>query len=185
MKRIGIDIDGVIADSQPVIIDKLNQHFEKNYTLQDFVNFKPQKMFGINRRQLENFIMTKELEIIEEVVPYPGAVKTLRELSESCLIHLVSARSPHFTGQTLAWLGANEIPYSQLRLLGQHDKRGACQELCVDLFIEDNRKNAIQLSSCGIPVLLMNATYNRGRLPDMVTRVFGWGDIEKYITKYL
>lgn len=185
MKRIGIDIDGVIADSQPVIMANLNQHFDKNYALQDYVNFKPRKMFGINRRQLENFIMSKELVIIKEAVPYPGAVETLRELSESCLIHLVSARSPQYTGQTLAWLEAYKIPYSQLRLLGQHDKRSACQDLFVDLFIEDNRKNAIQVSSCDIPVLLMNATYNRGRLPDLVTRVFGWEDIKKYITTYL
>lgn len=185
MKRIGIDIDGVIAHSQPVIIAKLNQHFDKNYTLKDFVNFRPQKMFGINRRQLESFIMSKELEIIEEVVPYPGAVKALRELNESCLIHLVTARSPLYTAQTLAWLEAYEVPYSQIKLLGQHDKRSACQDLGVDLFIEDNRKNAVQVSSCGIPVLLMNATYNRGRLPDMVTRVFGWDDIKEYIASYL
>lgn len=185
MKSIGIDIDGVIADSQPVIITKLNQNFGKNYTLADFVNFKPKKMFGISRKSLDSFIMDRELEIITETVPIPGAIETLKELSGSHKIHLVSARTPLYTGQTISWLDKYNVPYDHLRLLGQHDKRGACLDLCVDLFIEDNKKNAIQVSSCGIPVLLLNATYNRGRLPDMVTRVYSWDEIKDYISRYL
>jgi len=181
MKRIGIDIDGVIADSQTVIIRKLNQHFGKNYNLADFVNLRPVKMFGLNRKQLDKFIMTKELEIIQETVPIPGAVETLIRLIENHELHLVTARSPLYSGQTEAWLKKYGIPYSRIRLLGQHDKRGACLELGVDLFIEDNKKNALQIISCGIPVLLMNATYNQGTLPGMVTRVFNWDEIKQYI----
>lgn len=177
MKRIGIDIDGVIADSQPVIIGKLNRHFGACYTLKDFINFRPVKMFGMKRRQLEDLIMTWEREIIEEAVPYPGAVTAINELAKKYEIHLISARSPQYHRQTLAWLKNYHIPHSRLMLLGQHDKRGACLDLCVDLFIEDSRKNAAQVSSCGIPVLLMNATYNRGRLPSLVTRVFNWEEI--------
>lgn len=182
MKRIGIDIDGVIADSQPVIISKLNQHFGKNYTLEDFINFRPRKMFGINRKQVNDFIMSRELEIIEEAVPYPGSVKALGKLDGCLEIHLISARSPRYAAQTEAWLKKYRIPYRGLRLLGQHDKRSSCLDLCVDLFIEDNKKNAVQVSSCGIPVLLMDATYNRGKLPEMVTRVFGWDQIISYAT---
>lgn len=183
MKRIGIDIDGVIADSQLVIIDKLNHHFGKNYTRDDFINFKPRKMFGFTRKTLEKFIMTRELEIILETGPFPGAVETLKELSQNCKIHLISARSPLYVQQTAAWLEKYHVPYDQLRLLGQHDKRSTCLDLGVDIFIEDNKKNAIQVSSCGIPVFLMDATYNQGRLPDMVTRVFNWGEIKDHILR--
>ncbi|MCL6477643.1 MAG: hypothetical protein K6T65_04430 [Peptococcaceae bacterium] len=182
MMRIGVDIDGVIADSQTVIIRKLNQHFGKSYTLADFVDFKPRKMFGVNRKQLDHFIMARELEIIEETLPIPGAVETLREL-EGCKIYLVSARSPAYYSQTADWLRKFNVPYHEVHLLGQHDKRRSCLDLCVDIFIEDSRKNAIQVSACGIPVLLMDATYNRGKLPEMVTRVFNWEQIREYILK--
>ncbi len=181
MKRIGIDIDGVIADSQPVIIGKLNRHFGTTYTLRDFINFRPVKMFGIRRRQLEDLIMTWEREIIEEAVPYPGAVAAVNQLARNYEIHLISARSPQYQPQTLAWLENHHIPHNRLMLLGKHDKRGACLDLCVDLFIEDSRKNAVQVSSCAIPVLLMDAAYNRGRLPSLVTRVFNWQEIMSYI----
>jgi len=182
LKRIGIDIDGVIADSQPVIIKILNHHFGSRYTLLDFENFDPVKMFGMDRKQLDRFIMDREQEIVEEAVPLPGAVETIRDLSCSFGIFLVSARTPTHTGRTGEWLKKYKIPHHGLTLLGQHDKRAACTDLCVDLFIEDSKKNASQVSSCGIPVLLMDATYNRGSLPAMVTRVFNWQEIKDYIT---
>lgn len=184
MKRIGVDIDGVIADSQPVIIEKLNQHFGKNYKLEDFIDFNPVKMFGIDRKELDNIIMQRELEIIEEAEPVPGAVETLKELSAGNKILLVSARTPAYIDQTRAWLGKYQIPHDDLILLGQHDKRQCCLNLCVDIFIEDNKKNAGQISSCGIPVLLMDATYNQGKLPDSITRVHSWSEIRDYILNH-
>ncbi|MCL5056879.1 MAG: hypothetical protein M1130_02560 [Actinobacteria bacterium] len=185
MKRIGIDIDGVIADSQPVIIKKLNHHFGSQCTLEDFVNFDPVKMYGMDRKQLDSFIMERELEIIEEALPIPGAVKIINDLVQSYGVYLVSARTPIHTRRTEAWLDRFKISRHGLVLLGQHDKRATCTGLCVDLFIEDSLKNASQVSSCGIPVLLMDATYNRGSLPAMVTRVFSWQEIWDYITGIL
>ncbi|MFZ5643346.1 MAG: 5' nucleotidase, NT5C type [Bacillota bacterium] len=185
MKRIGIDIDGVIADSQPIIIKKLNNYFGKDYTLMDFVNFDPVKMFGLDRKQLDELIMTKELEIIEEAVPLPGSVATINELAEKHDIYIVSARTPCYLPQTELWLDRYGVPRKGLMLLGQHDKRGACNSLCIDLFIEDNKKNAAQVSSCGIPVLLLDATYNQGKLPYLVNRVFSWQEIKEYIEAYL
>lgn len=185
MKRIGVDIDGVIADSQPVIINKLNHYFGKYYTLDDFVDFDPVKMFGVDRNELDRFIMRWELEIIEEAVPLPGAVETLNELSGSKKIILVSARTPAYLGQTRAWLDRYGIPHDELQLGGQHDKRQSCLDLCVDIFIEDNKKNAEQIASCGIPVLLMDATYNRGKLPDTITRVHSWSEIRDCILNRL
>ncbi len=185
MKKIGVDIDGVIADSQPVIIEKLNQLFEKNYSLKDFMDFNPQKMFGIDRKQLDEVIMQKELEIIEEAVPLPGSVEILSNIFNTCQIQIVSARTTAYIGQTRDWLDKYKIPYHGLQLLGQHDKRSCCQDLCVDLFIEDSKKNADQISSCGIPVLLMDATYNQGLLPQMVTRVYNWNEIRDYISNHL
>lgn len=185
MKKIGVDIDGVIADSQPVIIDKLNRLFGKNYILNDFINFDSVKMFGVDRSQLDRIIMEKELEIIEEAVPLPGAVETLNQLRDGNKIIIVSARTPVYFGQTMAWLERYGIRHDELRLLGQHDKRQSCLDLCVDVFIEDNKKNADQIASCGIPVLLMDAAYNRGKLPDTITRVYNWSEIQDYILNRL
>jgi uncharacterized HAD superfamily protein len=181
MKRIGIDIDGVIADSQPVIIKKLNDHFGSRYTLEDFVNFNPIKMFGMDRQQLDSFIMEREQEIIEEALPIPGAAETVSDLAQNYGVYLISARTPIHTQRTEAWLDRFKVSRHGLVLLGQHDKRAACTDQCVDLFIEDSLKNATQVSSCGIPVLLMDATYNRGELPALVTRVFNWREIKDYI----
>ncbi|MFZ5596212.1 MAG: 5' nucleotidase, NT5C type [Bacillota bacterium] len=181
MKRIGIDIDGVIADSQAVIINKINSFFGKKYSLGDFINFDPEKMLGIDRDALNRFIMERELEIILEAAPIPDAAKTIRELAERYNINLISARTPDYRPQTVSWLERYGVPHHSLHLLGRHDKRAECLDLGLNVFVEDNKKNAAQISSCGIPVLLMDATYNQGDLPPLVTRVFNWKQIRDYI----
>lgn len=184
MKRIlGLDIDGVIANSQPVIIQKLNNFFGKSYQLTDFENFDPLRMFGADRKTINDFIMDRELEIIEEALPIERAGEIIHILYNYFSIHLISARTPIYYDNTVNWLDKHQINYDTLTLLGQHDKRQACLNTRVDLFIEDNKKNAVQISSCGIPVYLFNATYNQGELSHNIHRVFSWTDILEAIRK--
>lgn len=183
MKRIGIDIDGVIADTQPVIIQNLNAHFGKNHSMEEFVNFEPEQMYGIDRQQLDNFIMERELDIIKATDPREDAVKIINQLKKEFTVHLISARTPAYLGNTREWLSKHGIPYDNIIHLGHHDKRSSCMDERVDLFIEDNKRNAIQISSCGIPVYLFDATYNQGELPSLVRRVFSWVEIYQWIKK--
>lgn len=177
MRSIGLDIDGVIANSQPVIIKLLNSHFGKNYRQKDFTNFSPAKMFGIDRKEMDKFIYARELEIIKESIPMKGAVEAIKTLKESFGVHIISARTPSFFNHTVNWLDNHEIPYDSLMHLGHHDKRESCMEKAVGLFVEDSLSNSIQISSCGIPVYLLNSTYNQGELPDLVKRVYSWNEI--------
>jgi uncharacterized HAD superfamily protein len=63
--------------------------------------------------------------------------------------------------------------------LGSHYKAAKARELNSDLFIEDCYSNAIQLSKAGFEVLLIDCTYNKGPLPENVTRVKNWTEIAK------
>lgn len=182
-KKLGLDIDGVIADSQPVIIGKLNSFFNKKYTLSDFIDFDPVKMFGADRKTIDSIIMDWELEIIEKAQPINNAPLVIDRLHQYFTIHLISARTPIYFDNTVEWLNKFGIKYDTLLLLGKHDKRQACVDQSVDLFIEDNKKNAFQISSCGIPVYLYNATYNQGELPENILRVFSWKEIYYRINK--
>ena len=51
---------------------------------------------------------------------------------------------------------------SSLSLLGSHDKVAKAYEFCCDIFIEDRYENAVQLSSHGFNVLLIDCYYNQG-----------------------
>ncbi|WP_066640220.1 5' nucleotidase, NT5C type [Desulfolucanica intricata] len=176
-KIIGIDIDGVIANTQPVIIDELNQYFGKNYTIKDFINFDPVEKFNIDRQELYRFIMVREGKLINNSAPMPGSAAAINQLISDYQIYIISARTPTYYEDTLNWLKKYKISFDHLVLLGDHDKRQACIDAGVQLFIEDNLNNALQISSCGIPVYLYDATYNQGNLPPLVHRKFSWQEI--------
>ena len=173
--KLGIDIDGVIADSQPVIIAELNARYGKDYALADFVDFNPVKMYGIDRKQLDDFIMEREGNIIRTARPMPGALEAINQLKDDFGIHLISARTPVHLDDTTNWLNNYGFHFDKVILLGQHDKRAACNEEAVSLFIDDSMKNVLQVtSSCRIPAYLFDATYNQGDLPELVWRIFNW-----------
>ena len=182
-KRIGIDIDGVIANTQPIIIEELNKHFSRNYILQDFVNFDPLEKYGINRQELHQFIMERELVLIESAKPMPGAIESINKLITDYQINIISARTPEYHHNTLNWFARYNISFDSIVHTGTHDKRSHSKKAQVQLFIEDNLKNAVQISSLGIPVYLFDATYNQGELPPLVHRKFSWEEIITVIYK--
>ncbi len=182
-KRLGLDIDGVIADSQEVIIEHLNLIFDKGYKRGDFFNFDPLRMFGVDRNTIDRLIMERELDIIERVKPIDNSVEIIERLSEEFSIHLISARTPTFHNSTVDWLEMHRIKFDNLILLGHHDKRQCCMDEGVILFVEDNKKNACQISTCGIPVYLFDATYNQGKLPETIQRVYNWKELFNHIIK--
>ncbi|GBF34944.1 HAD-superfamily hydrolase-like protein [Desulfocucumis palustris] len=182
-KKLGLDIDGVIADSQEVIIEHLNLIFDKNYKRGDFFNFDPARMFGVDRHTVDRLIMERELDIIKRVKPINGAAETIDKLREVFSIHLISARTPSFYHSTLDWLEMHSVKCDNLILLGHHDKRQSCLDEGVILFVEDNKKNAYQINTCGIPVYLFDATYNQGELPESIQRVYNWEELFNYILK--
>jgi uncharacterized protein len=86
---------------------------------------------------------------------------------------------------TNAYLRKNEIPYDDVFVLGTHYKVDKARELNCSIFIEDNYDNAIQLSSAGFKVLLIDTNYNRKPLNENVVRVYNWKDIYTIINELI
>lgn len=175
--RLGVDIDGVIADTFPLLVRELNEYFQVDLALRDIKDYNIFKVYGLNEAEMLRFLGDKEEAIMEGPTVKDGAVECLSVLSRKHTIYLVSARYEKYRPQTEKWLRKHDVPYHVLVLLGSHDKREVCSRMAVDVFIEDSLKNAHQLSTCGIPVLLFDAPYNQGELPPLVRRCYSWGEI--------
>jgi len=182
--RIGVDIDGVIADTFPLLVRELNEYFKTDLALQDINDYNIFKVYGLTEAEMLKFLKDKEPALMEGPALKNGAAEYLRALSQKHTIYLVSARYEKYRPQTEKWLQKHAIPYHVLILLGTHDKREVCNRMAVDVFIEDSLKNVHQLSSCGIPVLLFDAPYNQGELPPLVRRCSSWEEIFALIEQW-
>ncbi len=180
--RIGIDIDGVIANTFPLLVQELNEHFNKNLTYDDIVSYDIARIYNIKKEQLSEFVQLNKHLLQDNPLPVPLAMECINNLRDRAFVALISARFEQSRDSTQNWLQRHGIHWDELILLGSHDKADTCVKLELNFFIEDNLNNALQVSSCGIPVLLFDAPYNRAPLPDLVQRVHSWSQIYEIIT---
>lgn len=179
--RIGVDIDGVLANVLPLWLAQLNTTYKKEVTGQAGMNFDAAAAYGLSYDQLEKFYVENENLLIEQAEPMPGAANYLAMLMDEHQIYLVSARNTYQYDRTMVWLAKHRIPFDDLILLGSTDKRQTCLECGLEIFVEDSMDNAIKLSSHGIPVLLFDAPYNQAELLIGMERCFSWAEIYQKI----
>ena len=179
--RIGVDIDGVVADTFPLILRELNQYFGKQIRSEEFKDYDVRKVYGIDEGQFKEFIRNREQLLIKEPWPVEGAAEHLKLMALRNKIYLITARREQLRGATESWLKSWGLCYEGLVLVGSHAKGDTCAALGLHIFVEDNPQNARQLAKCGIPVLLLDQPYNRGPMPPTVIRVYSWADVYQYI----
>ena len=95
----------------------------------------------------------------------------------SASLNIITARDNRYYQETYDWLKKNNLPYDELMLLGSHEKMEFCLEKDLKVLGEDTLEIGIKVSAAGIPVLLMDAPYNHGELPELVYRKHSWEEI--------
>lgn len=175
--KIGVDIDGVLADSLPLWVAELNKFFNKNKRVEDIHLYEIYRTYDITNDDLALFLERKGRFLMREPAPVAGSSYYLGRLKQIHEICIISARDKKYYQETHDWLKKNSLPYDDLLLLGSHEKKEFCLEKDLKLLVEDTLEIGIKVSAAGIPVLLMDAPYNRGALPELVYRKHSWEEI--------
>lgn len=187
--KIGIDIDGVLADLIPSLNNFYNRKKGTSFTLNDYKNanlettWKCSKDFAIN--VVEEFFFSPDFLNIS---PIKGAQDAISILSEKYPLVAVTARPPVIADKTKSWIskyfGDN---ISEIYLNGDYTKHSSewskteiCNAKDINIFIEDTREIANKLSSAGIKTFLINTPGNQGELNEEVIRVQDWNEILNY-----
>lgn len=116
-----------------------------------------------------------------------GAEEALKNLKQNHSLVVITSR-PEFTKEwTLGWLERNfdiklfdQVYFANLFATDKAIKLKSeiCQELGVDVFVDDYHVYANDVASTGRRVLLMDALWNQGQeLHPNVTRVHSWDQI--------
>ncbi|KGK90964.1 hypothetical protein DP73_05805 [Desulfosporosinus sp. HMP52] len=178
--RIGIDIDGVVSDSYPFWLQELNCHYGKNIPCLDDYNMHIS--FEVTTEDMNNFFETNIERLLMMPKPIPGAklgIETL--LQEGHEIIYVTARTQEQKGLTERWFANNKIYYKNILFSGFGSKVGFVKEWGIEAFIEDYHVNAKLIAECGVPVFLLDASYNQEDTPGGIIRCHSWEEIVKGI----
>ncbi|OPY55971.1 MAG: 5' nucleotidase, deoxy (Pyrimidine), cytosolic type C protein (NT5C) [Pelotomaculum sp. PtaU1.Bin035] len=175
--RVGVDIDGVLADSLPLWVHELNRYFKRNKQVEEVHLFDLINTFEITPSELMAFLEQRGRFLMSGPCPVKGAVYYLSMIKKYHKIFIVTARKEAYKEETQGWLQRYGVPYDKLLLLGSYNKKEACMRNGLDVMVEDTLEVGLEIITAGIPVILMDAPYNRGNLPDLIYRRYSWFEI--------
>lgn len=180
--NICIDIDGTITDAY-YWLKLANKHFNKNLSEEDITEYCIHEVLGVSEAEYIEFYEKYKFKLHSEQMIREDAKLFIKRLNLLHNIYFVTARDKSLTMLTHGYIRKNEIPYDELFVLGSHYKVEKARELNSSIFIEDSYDNAIQLSSAGFKVLLIDTNYNRKPINENIVRVYNWSEIYRIINE--
>jgi uncharacterized HAD superfamily protein len=156
--RIAIDIDSTLHHYW----DQLDKISRKRFGVP--LPYEDQVEWGITSLKAEQLRAAVEETHKEEHVlaakPYPAAVETIaRWHAEGHFIHVTSHRAGEAHGCTLKWLEAIGLPHHELYC--SYDKVSRCEEIGIDVLIDDSPVNLARALEVGITAATIAHPWNR------------------------
>lgn len=193
--KIGIDIDGVLTDSEKYIIDygvKFCLEHNLTYRINE-KEYDENKILGISAENGFKFWNEYLKYYITKYSPRENAAEVIKKLKEEGHeIYLITARNEwgfkaddcgKMKEYTAQWLKEQNIMYDKI-IFTEGSKTPYCKGNYIDVMIEDSPKNIKELSE-KLPVFCYNNPYNADVTGKNITRVYSWYEVYDKIHKML
>jgi uncharacterized protein len=178
--EIGFDFDGVIADTVEAFIRiACEQYAHCGIRPEDITNFSVEQCLDMDAGIAESiFLQILQDSVGTGLLPMPGAVEVLGELTGQAQVTIVTARPEaepvHHWLQTIfpdpVW------PHIRVLAMGDHDDKARhIKDLGLSTFIDDRAETCLQLRRAGIHSIVFAQPWNRER--HNLPTVCSWADI--------
>ncbi len=186
---IGIDIDGVLGDSDRIFRKYIKKYFGFNLTRQDVKDFFYEKVLGIPQKEMEKFWQDfTDKKGWLEIPLLSGAKTALDYLKTKYQIIIITSRPDAIKDLTLKWLEKNNIPYDKIYFVEEKKGENKLQKilsngLLIKTFIEDRLDISLEFVKEGIKVLLFDYPWNKTeqKIDSNIIRINGWKEALSYL----
>ncbi|MBI2451743.1 hypothetical protein HYV50_01535 [Candidatus Pacearchaeota archaeon] len=191
--KIGIDIDGVLADFITPFLAYYNVWHGTGYSYTDITNYELWSVFGDNKEQINSKIEEyfNDADALA-IRPINGSQEIIQELNErNGRSSIITSRPLIVKEKTLEWLFHNfqnaigKVYFTE-ELNGDYNgksrKSFICRKEGIEVMIEDLPTTAIDCSGTCRQVLLYDHPWNRNwKFPKNVSRVKSWNEINSLL----
>ena len=157
--RVGVDIDGVLADLVEATIKAWNEENpDRQFKVGDWTSWDVWKIMGNTPKEMHR-LMDLGWSRWPDMLPMePGLRQSLRRLRRvGHTIHIITGRNPGSYLDVVRWLDLHRIPYDSLTFLIKGvDKL----EFPVDVLIDDNPNEVLRVPF-GKQLYLRDQPWNR------------------------
>jgi len=189
-KNIGLDLDDVLLNFNDSFLDFHNNEYGTNYKREDITSYYIEDFWKIEVKEIQRRLGEFYKSVFHKnATPISGAVEVVARLSREHNLHIVTASPEEIKEEVEDWLSKHfgkrfssisftrKTPFDKSVL----SKKKFCEDLKVDIFVDDALHNAEEIASLGIPVLLLDTPWNQGIVGPPIKRVYSWQEIEENI----
>lgn len=185
-KNIGIDIDGVIADSVGEFLPYLNKMFNKNFKYEDINSYRFEELYDASEKDIMKFMeMFTEENKWMDIKPFSDAKNSMVELQKFFNVFVITSRPESLIKETtIEWLKSNKIPYDDLFFMDGESKYLTAKKFGINLsyFVEDCLELAKPIAEY-IPVFMIKTPYNSSNTINNLIYVDNLTDVVNYFKK--
>jgi uncharacterized HAD superfamily protein len=185
--KIGIDLDDTLSDSRLNMIEFHNKIYGTNFKIEDIKKYNFWENWGGTLEttidELEKFHKT---DYAKNIRPIKDAKEILEKLKKNNELYIITARSNDLKKETEEWV-EKYFPdiFSKIYFTNEYShggiketKKNTCDNLDIDIFIEDNLDFALECAEPSRKVFLIDRPWNQtDKLPSNVNRVYSWKEI--------
>ena len=136
--RLGIDLDGVIADFNAGWMHRYNEEHGTNLRpemVQTWDAFVPLTRFNTEAEFWEWARNDGGHGLFRDLPVFPDALESLKRLSRDHKIVIITTKPPWATAETFAWIADHEIPTREVHITGRK------WEVDCDVYLDDGPHN--------------------------------------------
>jgi len=174
--RIGVDLDGVLAEAMIVWCELYNKRYGGSLMFDDIRAWEVWKIVKITRDQFFRLLDDSWLEW-ERMPPTEEDVgEQVRRLREFGTVDVVTGRSMRTVTQAKEWLKAHEIPYDRFV---RTESTLAKIRLDYDVFVDDSPRLMERIASRSTALgILYTRPWNRdAHMPSVIRRANSWAEV--------
>lgn len=187
--NIGIDLDGVVFDSEKelkVYSELYDILTLKRNSVKDRKKLMFQERFNWTEDEIDDFLKKYDAVVTKESNFMPGAKQVLNLLKEEGhKLIVITARgnnSPEEITITKQVLSENNMDIFDKYYFSAHNKAEICKNENIDLMIDDSKKNCIKVSAENIKVVYFKDSLSEELEENEYIKVlYHWGEVYRYI----
>jgi len=154
MLKLGLDIDSVVCEMIPTVLQKVNTKHRTALTKKDIIDWNMEtSQFKLYNEIIDTF---DDMNIMLGLPPVLGAKPALRILAEDFELIFITTRPKEYAQQTKRWVWSMlAVDGSEIHHV-ERDKNG----IDVDILVDDNLGNVFKFAGQGKPAIVFDQPWN-------------------------
>ena len=188
--KIGIDLDEVTVNFLEHLLNFYHKKTGKSFRVEDFSSYDLWETLGGTREESRDLIFEFYNSVdFEDVDPIENSLESIKKLLENNEIFIITARPLICKEKTERWMNKYLIEiHPKIIYSGDFDGSGKtkseiCEEIGIDVMIEDSKDYSLACAEKGIKVILFDKPWNQKFEHENVVRVFSWDEVIEEIKK--